>query len=152
MEQQEQVNASMPPPQTPGYSMKRGIMEALAQQTSIEAKRPLQQITNDTEAGTAAECPGLDSTPSFDALPTHTQATNSFPTIWQDCLKQMMKELETSGQTWAVQLRKLHEEETAALATIHDLNKNAQEMNICFHQQLDSLHNTVVDVVSYFKK
>ncbi|KAK3889643.1 hypothetical protein Pcinc_006361 [Petrolisthes cinctipes] len=132
--------------------MKRGIMEALAQQTSMDVSLAKRQLTNDTEAGAAAGCPGLDFTPSSDAPPTHTQTTNSLPTIWQDCSEQMMKELETAGQTWAVELRKLHEEETAALATIHDLHKNAQKMNICFHQQLDSLHNTVVDVVSYFKK
>lgn len=59
---------------------------------------------------------------------------------WADCCDQLMRELETAGQAWTAQWHQLHEEETAALATIDQLHRNAREMNICFHQQV-IIHN-----------
>lgn len=61
------------------------MMEAVGQQTTSSevppAKKP-RQITNDVEGGSAAECPGLDTTPPFDTPAPHTQGTNPV-TIWQ---------------------------------------------------------------------
>ncbi|XP_071538420.1 uncharacterized protein [Panulirus ornatus] len=73
-------------------------------------------------------------------------------TLWQECINQVQKELETSGREWLRQWSQLHKEEMAAMARIRELYKSAQDMNTGFHHQLDSLHNTVVDVVSSFKK
>nr|XP_045616890.1 uncharacterized protein LOC123769721 [Procambarus clarkii] len=173
MEHLEGVSATMPPPQSPGLthtrtpelSMQHHQVQDLlhhASEMTGKKQRVLEenevsanmQVVNGKKQCMSDESDGPASkTLVTTAMKSEDYKTHSNPvTIWKECNEQLLKVLETSSNEWLSHWRELHEEDKAAMAHIRALYSVARDMNVNFHQQLDSLHNTVVDVVSSFKK
>ncbi|KAK8731305.1 hypothetical protein OTU49_007534 [Cherax quadricarinatus] len=150
MESLREVKPAMPPPQSPGIVLKR-LTDVTMQQHHTKEQQHATEISVKKQR-LSEESDEANQKLMASIINSDNLKTSSDPVvIWKDFSDQSKNELETSIEECMSHLCQLHEEEKTVMARIQELYTIAQDMNTTFHQQLDSLHNTVVDVVSSFK-